>query len=148
MQSNIPVLWNHDPSKSIGHATLYDGEFLELILNAISNDTPDFVLCWGVKTNHTSNTKVISYLGFNTVPAYQTILDDTPHWNIISEVGLPTQEFDWVLVKTDFLDGEAVPYIAELRNGVWWAHGISDGPLEEVLGVKVIAWFDMQSIIL
>ena len=68
-------------------------------------------------------------------------------WNYISEVGLPpADKYDWVLVKTDFLHCESVPHVAELRNGKWWARDISEGPMEEVLGDKVIAWFDMQLI--
>ena len=147
MQEHIPLLLNRDPSKIIGHATLYESEFLELLRNAIANDTPDFTLCWGVKTDHTLKTKSMSYLGFNQIPACSTLELTGPRWNLISEVGLPGPEYDWVLVKTDLFDDESVPHVAELRMGVWWARDIDLGPMEEVLGNKVIAWFDMQSIL-
>ena len=96
---------------------------------------------WGVRFED----KRILDLGFNPIPVHPQLSNDQPHWNLISEVGLPGKEFDWVLVKTDFLDGQAVPYVAELRKGQWFAHHI-DGPMEETLNCKVIAWFDMQSI--
>lgn len=69
-------------------------------------------------------------------------------WNYISETGLPPKnEYDWVLVKTNF-DGneDSLPHIAELRDGKWWSARIEHGPLEEVLNCKVIAWADMQLI--
>lgn len=67
-------------------------------------------------------------------------------WNYISEVGNPPkEEYDWVLVKTDFDGGECLPHIAELRNGEWHATDV-DGSLEEVLDCKVVAWADMQLI--
>ena len=61
---------------------------------------------------------------------------------------LPTRpDYDWVLVKTQFVPegGLGVPHVAELRNGVWYCD-CCDGPMEEILGIKVIAWFDMQLI--
>ena len=67
-------------------------------------------------------------------------------WNYISEVGLPPKKYDWLLVKTDFDGGTALPHIAELRNAKWFATDIECGPLEEVLNCKVIAWADMQLI--
>lgn len=140
MQENIPLLLNHDSSKVIGHVTLYDDEFIVNLTSADPELVPEFVLSWGVRLND----MFITELGLTSVPVFS---DDTPRWNLISEVGLPGPEHDWVLVKTDFLDGEAVPHVAELRQGQWWDRDISDAPLEEVLGVKVIAWFDMQTIL-
>ena len=73
--------------------------------------------------------------------------EGTIKWNYISEVGLPPKEkYDWVLVKTDFLDEEGLSHIAELRNGEWWATDVEHGPLEEVLDCKVVAWADIQLI--
>ena len=72
---------------------------------------------------------------------------DPLKWNYISDVGLPPKEkYDWVLVKTDFDGGTALPHIAGLRNGEWFSTDIEFGSLEQVLGCKVIAWFDMQLI--
>ena len=43
------------------------------------------------------------------------------------------------------MGGSGVPHVAELINGVWYCD-CCDGPMEETLGVKVVAWFDMQTI--
>ena len=43
------------------------------------------------------------------------------------------------------MGGSGVPHVAELRNGVWYCD-CCDGPMEETLGVKVVAWFDMQTV--
>lgn len=66
-------------------------------------------------------------------------------WIPVSEKLPIGPEYDWVLVKTVFVpEGNlGVPHIAELRNGVWYCD-CCEGPMEETLSVKVIAWFDMS----
>ena len=73
--------------------------------------------------------------------------DNRTRWIPISE-GLPQKpDYDWVLVKTEFNPEGwcGVPIVAELRNGVWYCEHC-DGPMEETLSLKVIAWFPMESI--
>lgn len=72
--------------------------------------------------------------------------ESTLYWIPVSE-DLPKGPMqDWVLVKIMFEDGSlGVPKIAELREGVWYCD-LFEGPMEQVLNVKVIAWFDMQAI--
>lgn len=72
-------------------------------------------------------------------------------WVPVSE-RLPVKEdgYDWVLVKTRFIykgnkpDADfGVPHVAELRNGVWYS-GPHNAPMEEALGLRVVAWFDIE----
>ena len=78
---------------------------------------------------------------------FESIENHHIKWNYISEVGLPSKIYhDWLLVKTDFDSGNSLPHIAELRDNKWYSQDIECGPLEEVLGCKVIAWADMQLI--
>lgn len=95
--------------------------------------------------------KMRELLGFEN-----TYIPDKPsetiRWNYISKVGLPSKDkYDWVLIKTDYLEGAALPHIAELRDGKWYAtdvdrFGVESGDIESILGCKVIAWADMQLI--
>lgn len=72
--------------------------------------------------------------------------ESTLYWIPVSE-DLPKEPMqDWVLVKIMFEDGSlGVPIVAELRKGVWYCD-LCEGPMEQGLNVKVIAWFDMQAI--
>ena len=72
---------------------------------------------------------------------------DDYFWISVDERLPEKPPYDWVLVKTEFIpeSGSGVPHVAELRNGVWYCD-CCDGPMEETLGVKVVAWFDMQTI--
>lgn len=54
---------------------------------------------------------------------------------------------DWVLVRTDILNGAGVPHVAELRGGNWYCDAC-EGPMEETLDCKVIAWFDMSLLLI
>lgn len=64
--------------------------------------------------------------------------DENGWIHINSPSDLPdVEQFDWVLVKTN-IEG-SLPYIAELRNGTWFANNVL-GSLEEELDCMVIAW--------
>ena len=72
---------------------------------------------------------------------------DDYFWISVAERLPEKPMYDWVLVKTELIPegGSGVPHVAELRNGVWYCD-CCDGPMEETLGVKVVAWFDMQTV--
>ena len=71
----------------------------------------------------------------------------SPYWIPVTERLPEKGKYDWVLVKTIvYPEGfSSVPHVAELRGGVWYCD-CCDGPMEVVLGVKVVAWFDMEQI--
>lgn len=72
--------------------------------------------------------------------------NDVYQWIPVSEK--KPNEYQWVLVKTSFEPDCAIqlPHMAELRKGVWYTDCF-DGPLEETLDIKVIAWFEPDLIV-
>lgn len=95
---------------------------------------------------HTFGTR-ISDMATNTANTIEELLAKLT-WVPITERKPERPDYDWVLVKTVFVPegGEGVPHVAELRNGVWYCD-CCEGPMEETLGIKVVAWFDMQLLI-
>jgi len=77
----------------------------------------------------------------NTLKAKNKRLREALEWIDINTAPPKSLGYDWVLVKVK-MEPEGwygVPYIAELRNGVWYAQCL-DSPMEEVLSVKVTHW--------
>lgn len=48
MMKDIPILLGFDPKKVVGHMSIYDGELLQLLLNATPTASPDFSFGWQV----------------------------------------------------------------------------------------------------
>jgi len=70
-------------------------------------------------------------------PEYQI-----PRWVSVDERLPKWPRYDWVLTRCQFPNKrETVPHMAELRKGVWYCDSC-DTPMEETLGIKVVAWFD------
>ena len=69
------------------------------------------------------------------------------YWIPVTERLPEKGKYDWVLVKTKFNpEGfSGVPHVAELRHGDWYCD-CCEGPMEAILGLKVVAWFDMEQI--
>ena len=68
-------------------------------------------------------------------------------WVPVTERLPESNKYDWVLVKTQLIpEGYfGSPHVAELRCGVWYCD-CCEGPMEETLSLKVVAWFDMELI--
>ena len=62
---DMPVLLGFDPKKVVGHMSIYDGEFLQLLLNATPTASPAFSFGWQV--NYSSLT--IGAVSLNLRPA-------------------------------------------------------------------------------
>ena len=63
-------------------------------------------------------------------------------WISVDEILPDKLGFDWVLIKIvdkENPDFGSLPYIAELRNGVWYSNEF-DKPIEEVLDMQVVYW--------
>lgn len=54
---------------------------------------------------------------------------------------------DWVLLaaKMNPEGWYGVPFIGELRNGIWYEHAKGDVPIEETYGVKITHWRPIQN---
>lgn len=70
-------------------------------------------------------------------------------WIPVSERLPEGPEYDWVLVKCTFVPegGQTVPHIAELRDGIWYCD-CCEGPMEEILSIKITHWFPTENILM
>ena len=140
------ILWTSRVGDYLKQAVDFCEEH-DIHLDAVNENLPEIIKAFG------GNTRKIfanEYWDDRAVPmSEQDVGDfsDDYFWISVTERLPEKPPYDWVLVKTEFIpeSGLGVPHVAYLRNGVWYCDCCC-GPMEETLGVKVIAWFDMQTI--
>lgn len=72
--------------------------------------------------------------------------DQPLHWIPVTE-RLPEFDYYEVLVQTKLIPEGILgsPRMAELQDGIWYCDSYVT-PMEEILGIKVVAWFDIKQI--
>lgn len=144
------ILWTCRAGKELQDAIVFCYD-RQIYLDAVNANIPEVIGLFGVDSRKVCATE---YWDDHAIVKNEAVANEKEDDTKLSFCWVPVTErlplkpaYDWVLVKTELLpEGfQGVPHVAELRNGVWYCD-CCEGPMEETLALKVVAWFDMELI--
>lgn len=133
-QDGTDVISSNGSKMFIACSDAYINEDGVAVINVLNEETmqkPTTTIIQGLKDG------LNSVYGLSSVRKWISVMERLPE----------KPEYDWVLVSAKAVpeDYNVVPYVAELRNGVWWDDHF-DGPLEEIASVKVTHWMPLPPV--